>query len=294
MKTLLNLAALGLATLLSAPSIAADTDWKKVDEALGKAGTDLPGGVHKYGLPRGDLAVKIDGIALKPGFALGSWLGFMALGDKAVVMGDLVLLETEVPPVMSKLKEGGIDVTAVHNHLLRMSKPVYYMHVAGTGDPVKMAAALHAALGLSKTPFGPPSAAPTKALDFDSAAVERALGFKGQMNGGVYQVGVPRPEPISMGGMAIPPSLGTATAINFQPLGNGKAAITGDFVLKGAEVNPVIGALRENGIEVTALHSHMLDDDPHLYFLHFWAHDDAQKLARGLRAAFDKMNLGKS
>ena len=292
MKSQLKWTVLCAAIVVAAPTFAADTGWKRVDDALGKAGTDLPGGVHKYALPRSDLKVEIDGVTLKPGFALGGWLGFLPMGDSVMVMGDLVLLETEVNPVMKKLEEGGIEITAIHNHLLRMSKPVFYMHVGGAGDPVKMAEALHAALALSKTPFET-TKAPAAPIDLDTAAIDGILGYKGQANGGVYQIGVPRPEAIMMDGMAVPPSLGTATAINFQPLDNGTAAITGDFVLLGGEVNPVIRALRKNGIEVTALHSHMLDDQPRLFFLHFWAHDDAQKLARGLRAALDETNLKK-
>ena len=292
MKSHLKWTALAVVLVVTAPTFAADTGWKSVDDALGKAGADLPGGVHKYGLPRTDLDVTIDGIALKPGFALGGWLGFLPMGDRVAVMGDLVLLETEVNPVMKKLEEGGIEITAVHNHLLRMSRPVFYMDVGGTGDPVKIAETIHAALALSKTPFEM-TAAPAAPIDLDTAAIDGILGYKGQVNSGVYQIGVPRPEAIMMDGIAVPPSLGTATAINFQPLGKGQAAITGDFVLLGAEVNPVIRALRENGIEVTALHSHMLGDEPRLFFLHFWAHDDAQKLARGLRAALDQMNTKK-
>ena len=292
MNSLVKWAAFGLSITLAASAFAADVDWMKVDAALGKAGADLPGGVHKYGLPRSDLRVTVDGIELRPAFALGGWLGFVPMGEKAMVMGDLVLLETEVSPVMKKLEEGGIEITAVHNHLLRMSQPVFYMHVGGVGDPVKMAEAIHAALALSKTPFDTKPAL-AAALDLDTAAIDGILGAKGQANGGVYQIGVPRSEAIAMDGMAVPPSLGTATAINFQPLGKGMAAITGDFVLLGGEVNPVIRALRKNGIEVTALHSHMLDDQPRLFFLHFWAHDDAQKLARGLRAALDQTNSKK-
>lgn len=289
MKSLLKWTSFGLALTIAAPSFAADIDWKKVDAALGKSGSDFPGGVHKYGLPRSDLTIKLDGVTLKPALALGSWLGFMPMGDKAVVMGDLVLLETEVSPVMKKLEQGGIEITALHNHLLRTSKPVFYMHVGGVGDPIRMAETLHAALKLSKTPFET-KAASAAPIDLDTAAIDGILGAKGQVNGGVYQVGIPRRETITMSEMAVPPSLGTATALNFQPLGKGKAAITGDFVLLDNEVNPVLRTLRDNGIEVTALHSHMLGDQPHLYFMHFWAHDDAQKLAHGLRTALDRMS----
>jgi hypothetical protein len=212
-------------------------------------------------------------------------------------MGDLVLLETEVNPVMLKLIEGGLEVTAVHNHLLRASPATFYMHVGGHGDPAKMAAAIRDALAVSKTPLAAPAAAsPPPAIDLDTAQLDQIIGAKGQANGGVYQFGVPRRDPIKEGEMTIAPvgPMGVATAINFQPTGSGKAAITGDFVLTNDEVNPVIKALRSNGIDVTAVHSHMLDEQPRLFFLHFWANDDAVKLAKGLRAALDKTASTKS
>lgn len=271
---------------------AADIDWSKVDQALGKRGSDQPGGVHKYGLPRSDLHITVDGVAIKPSLALGSWLAFQPTTDGAMFMGDLVLTDTEISPVMQRLIEGGVEITAVHNHLLRTSVPVFYMHVGGHGDPVQLAETLHAGLALSKTPFSQPSASPpAMPLELDTAAIENTLGHKGTANGGVYQFSIPRAEAISEAGMAVPPSMGTATAINFQPTGAGKAAVTGDFVLLGSEVNPVLKTLRQHGIEVTALHSHMIDDSPHLFFMHFWANDDAQRLAQGLRAAVDLANL---
>jgi len=277
---------------LSTAAGAADIDWNKVDQALGKPGTNQPGGVHKFGLPRSDLKVTVDGVAIKPTLALGSWIGFLPMGNGAMFMGDLVLTENEISPVMKRLIEDGIEITAVHNHLLRTSPAVFYMHVGGQGDPVKLAQTLHAGLALSQTPFtapGPAAAPPT--VDLDTAAIDSALQAKGTINGGVYQFNIPRAEAITEAGMAIPPSLGTAIAINFQPTGGGKAAITGDFVLLGKEVNPVLKALRDHGIEVTALHSHMIDDSPHLFFMHFWANDDATKLAQGLRAALDLANV---
>ena len=271
---------------------AADIDWSKVDQAIGKKGSDLSGGVHKYGLPRTDLHVTVDGVAINPALALGSWLAFQPSGEGGMVMGDLVLADTEIGPVMQRLIEGGIEITAVHNHLLRTSIPVLYMHVGGHGDPVKLAQALHAGLALSKTPLGQPAPPPPPpALELDTAAIEKTLGYRGTENAGVYQFSIPRAESVSEGGMAVPPSMGTSTALNFQPTGAGKAAITGDFVLLGSEVNSVLKTLRQHGIEVTALHSHMIDDSPHLFFMHFWANDDAQRLARGLRAALDLANV---
>lgn len=280
------------AVALSLSAVAADIDWSKIDQAIGKKGADLPGGVHKYGLPRSDLKVTVDGVTIKPALALGSWIAFQPSGEGAMVMGDLVLTDTEISPVMQRLIEGGIEITAIHNHLLRTSVPVLYMHVGGHGDPAKLAAVLHAAIALSKTPLSQQSSAPPSApLELDTAALEKTLGYKGSVNSGVYQVSIPRAESVTEGGMAVPPSMGTATALNFQPTGGGKAAITGDFVLLGAEVNPILRVLRQHGIEVTALHSHMIDDSPHLFFMHFWAHDDALRLAQGLRSALDLANV---
>ena len=276
---------------MSVAASAAPIDWTQVDQAIGRKGTDQPGGAHKYALPRSDLMVSVDGVAIKPALALGSWIAFLPAGEGAMFMGDLVLTDTEISPVMQRLIVDGVEITAVHNHLLRTSVPVFYMHVGGHGDPVKLAATLHAALALSKTPFSAPAAPQPVTVDLDTAALEKTLAFKGAANGGVYQFSVPRAEVISEGGMAVPPSMGTAIVINFQPTGNGKAAVTGDFVLLGSEVNPILRTLRQHGIEVTALHSHMIEDSPHLFFMHFWAHDNAGKLAESLRAALDLANV---
>jgi len=278
------------AGLIATSAGAAEIDWPKVDQAIGRKGAEHPGGVHKYSFPRSDLKVTVDGVAIKPALALGGWIAFQPAGSGAMFMGDLVLTDTEINPVMARLIEGGVEITAVHNHLLRTSVPVFYMHVGGHGDPAQLAETLHAALALSKTPLAAPAAPaqPAAPLDLDTAAVEKALGHKGNANGGVYQFSVPRAEAITEGGMAVPPSMGTAISMNFEPTGGGKAAITGDFVLLASEVNPVLKALRQHGIEVTALHSHMIDDSPHLFFMHFWANDNAQKLAEGLHAALEQ------
>lgn len=289
------MAGAALALLISNAPALADPNWTSVGQALGKPGTEMPGGVYKVALPRSDLKVTLDGVQIKPALALGSWLAFKAMGNDAMVMGDLVLTHDEVNPVMKRLVEGGLEITALHNHLLRSEPATMYMHVGGHGDPVKMAETLHAALALSKTPFDqPPAPATAPALDLDTAAVEKALGYSGKANGGVYQFTIPRAETLMDGTMAIPVSMGMGLAINFQPTGGGKAAITGDLVLTASEVNPALKALREHGVEVTALHNHMLDDQPRLFFMHFWANDDAVKLAQGMRAALDKMNLAKS
>ncbi len=300
-----TLKAAALCMVLPAAAGAAEADWAKVADALGKSGTEMPGGVYRVGLPRTDLHVKLDGVDLKPTLALGSWLAFQGKGDATMVMGDLVLTEAEVGPVMKKLTDGGLEITALHNHLLRAQPETFYMHVLGHGDPAKLAAALHDGLALSKTPLGnatasvspqapvPGSEQPAR-LDLDTAMIDRVLGAKGKAVAGVYQVGVPRAEVVHDNGMEVPVAMGSAETINFQPTGDGKAAITGDFVLTAKEVNPVLRALRENGIEVTAVHNHMLDDEPRLFFMHFWANDDAAKLAKGLRTALDQVNVARS
>src|SRR4051812_42441180 len=290
MRKMFWIAASVFAVAFAAAAHAQAIDWQKVDDAFGRKPA-VSDDVHRYGFPRTDLNVTLDGVAIKPALALGGWVALKPAHGGAMVMGDLVLLETEINPVMLKLIEGGLEITAVHNHLLRASPATFYMHVGGHGDPAKMAAVIRDALGTSKTPLASPAAAgPPPAVELDTAQLEQIIGAKGQANGGVYQFNVPRREPIKENDMVMAPvgPMGVAIAINFQPTGGGKAAITGDFVLTNDEVNPVIKALRANGIEVTALHSHMLDEQPRLFFMHFWANDDALKLARGLRAALDK------
>jgi hypothetical protein len=279
------------------PARAAE-DWHEaVANGLGKPGAEAPGGVYRVALPRTDLKIMVDDVQLKPALALGSWLAFAKMGEQVMAMGDLVLLEAEVNPVMSKLFAEGIEVTALHNHVLGATPNTMYMHVLGHGDPGKLASALHLALSQSATPLSG-AAAPAQpgadAIDMDTAAVDQTLGYKGKVNGGVYQFSVKRADPVKEAGMGVPEAMGSAIAINFQPTGKGKAAITGDFVLAADEVNPVAAALRQNGIEVTALHNHMLKDEPRLFFMHFWANDDAAKLAKGLRAALDKVKVAKS
>lgn len=282
-----------LGCMAAAQASSGGDDWKPVEQALGRSGQLQGDGAYKFGLPRGDLKVTVEGVQVKPGLALGSWLAFSSPGKDAMVMGDLVLAEDEVSPVMLALQEGGLQVTALHNHVLHETPRVMYMHIAGHGDAVRLAASLKKVIELTKTPAPaqPPSAPP--ALDLATAAIDQALGHKGKNNGGIYQIGVPRGETVTEGGMKIPNSMGLSTSLNFQPTGGGKAAITGDFVLIGTEVNPVIHALRSNGIQVTAVHSHMLNEEPRLFFMHFWANDNAVKLAQGLRAALDVTNSQK-
>src|SRR5712671_627466 len=272
------LAACGAVLSTVAAAEAQGIDWAKIDGIFGRTGA-VGGAVHRWGFPRSDLQVTLGGVT-----------AFQPMGNTAMAMGDLVLLQSEVNPVMAKLIEGGVEVTAVHNHLLRAEPLTFYMHVGGHGDPVKMAETIRDALTVTKTPLTPPTPpAQPPAIDLDTAQIDQILGAKGANNGGVYAVNVPRRDPITEHGAAVgAPIMGGATAINFQPTGGGKAAITGDYALIGSEVTEVVKTLRANGIDVTAIHSHMLTEEPRIIFVHFWANDDALKLARGLRAALDK------
>jgi len=268
--------------------------WTAIEQALGRTGSLQPGGVMKFSFPRRDLHVVVGGVAVRPALALGGWVAFKPLADGMVMaMGDLVLTEDEVGPVISALQQGGIEQTALHNHLLGAVPNPMYLHIAARGKGVDVARALRRGLEASKTPLDTAAAGPAPALDLDTAAIAKALGRHGHASGGVYQVGVPRAGHIMEGSEEVPSSMGTATSINFQSTGGGKAAITGDFVLTDNEVNPVIRVLRDNGIEITALHSHMIGDTPHLYFMHYWANDDAIKLARAMGAALAKTQSAK-
>ena len=293
------LGAAGLTAVNPAPRHAAaqqssDADWKPVEQALGKSGQLMPGDVFRIAMPRTDLKVKVQGVDVKAAFALGSYAAFKKMGKDAMVMGDLVLLDEEVQNVMTRLLAKGITITALHNHLNEMSPHVMYMHYSGHGDAARLASSLHEALSASGTPLGrapAASAAPSSGPAIDQTQVEAALGRAGTVNNGILQVSVARAEKIvEATAVELLPAMGVNTALNFQPTGEGKAAITGDFVVIDREVNAVAKALREHGIQVTALHNHGLDDNPRLFYMHFWANDDAGRLAQGLRAALALTN----
>ena len=298
LKSTLVLVGLTVFVGISTRAQGADPDWKAVEQALGKPGQLQPGDVFRVGMPRTDLAVTVKGVPVKAGFALGSYAAFKQVGDRAMVMGDLVLLDQEVPAVMSGLFSGGLEVTAVHNHLNEMSPHVMYMHYEGHGDAIQMAKALRQALSASGTPLGvPPAAAAAAAAGptLDAKPIEQALGRQGRdIGGGVFQVTVPRAEAITEMGQPLLPAMGVVTVMNFQPTTDGKAAITGDFVLVDKEVNAVAKTLRQHGIDVTAIHNHGLMDTPRLFYMHFWANDDPAKLAQGLKAALDHTNSVKT
>jgi hypothetical protein len=270
---------------------AEEIDWKAVDAAMGRSGSMQSGGVYRFGMSRSDLSVTSQGVQIKPSLALGSWLAMKQSGPNEVVaMGDLVLTDDELNRVVARLQEGGVGQTAIHKHLLEMSPAIWWTHVHAHGNPVEIAQTVRAALALTGTPAESPGGSAPQELGIDTAQISRILGHSGRNNSGVYSVSVPRAEIIRAMGIEVPPSMGMSTALNFQPTGGGKAAINGDFVMTADEVDRVILALRENDIQVVALHNHLTDEEPRLFFMHFWANDDAVKLARGLRAALDQTN----
>jgi hypothetical protein len=271
-----------------APKPPAGLDIIAIDRAIGRSGTIL-GDVYKISFPRTDLSVSVSGVSVKAGLALGSWAAFKSAGAGAVVHGDLVLLDAELNPVISGLQQHNFDITAIHNHLINDTPSVMYVHYWGQGGAVTLAQNLKDALSRSKTPIMPPSNVPAGASaakdDLPADAIQQAIGLKGTVSNGVLALSQARPETIQMMGVTLPPSMGMATAINFQSAGPGKVAATGDFVMVADEVNKVARALRQHDIAITALHNHMLHGSPELYFMHFWAVGDASKVASGLKAA---------
>ena len=270
------------------------TDWDTVGQAMGKDGKLMKGDVYRIDLPRSDLKVTSQGVEIKPALSLGSYTAFKDMGNgNAMVMGDLVLTEDEYNKVISRLQEGGIGQTAVHKHLLQESPAIWWTHIQGTGDPVSMATTIRSALDETNTPFADSGGSESTDLGFDTSELDQIIGHTGTTQGGVYKYSIGRADSVTEDGMELPPPTGVSTALNFQPTGGGKAAINGDFAMTQDEVEPVIQALRENDIEVVSLHNHMLNEEPRIFFMHFWANDDAQKLAQGLRAALDKTNSAK-
>jgi hypothetical protein len=264
-------------------------DTAKIDSQLGRSG-QKGGDVYKVGFPRTDLHVSVRGLAVKPGLALGSWAAFLGMDENAMVMGDLVLLESEITPVLDKLRGAGFEITAVHNHLAEETPHVMYVHYMGHGNASQLAGSLRAALAMSKTPLEKPIVA--EEVSMAPAWVERVqtkLSRKGTFKGGVLAYGVPRAEQVNMNGMTIPPAAGVAQAVNFQAAEGENIATTGDFVLIAPEVGPVMSELRGHGIAVTALHSHMLTEEPRLFFMHFWAVGSAESVAEGIGAALKQI-----
>jgi hypothetical protein len=269
---------------------ASSVDTSAIDAAMGRSGQAMDGGVYRVSFPRSDLSVRVGSVKLLPGFALGGYASFIPAPQGVLAVGDLVLLDREIQPVMESLEHSGFQITAIHNHLRSEQPHVMYMHFMAAGDAANVAKSLRAALALSKTPLGPMAKAAAATLPFKTV-IEQGLGRTGKVNGKVLSVSAPRAETIQMNGVTIPPAAGVATAINFQDAGSGNVATTGDFVLIGSEVAAVQQALLSHGFEVTALHSHMIDDVPHLYYMHFWAVASPVAIAAGLKDALSHVNV---
>lgn len=278
--------------LTASPEALAQTNIPQLNvdgiaKAIGKEG-DLTGEMYKVSFPRSDLTVKAGNVAIRPALALINWAAFIKSGSTAVTYGDLVLLDDEINPVISKLEEGGIELSALHNHLLHENPRVMYIHFVGRGDEVEMAKGIREALAVTKTPLYPITSGPETKPDL-AKEIEGIIGYPGSMGGGVFHINVPRNDiHVAAMGAAIPGYMGMNTPLNFQ-LDGKNAAINGDFILRPAEVNPVIKVLRANGIEIASVHNHMLDEEPRLMFMHFWAYGDAVDLAKGLKAALARV-----
>jgi len=260
-----------------------------ISAVLGRAGTAMPGDVYRVAFPRSDLHVRIGAITLAPGLALGGYAAFKAEGDTTLAVGDLVLLENEIQPVMERLEGAGFQITALHNHLRSETPHVMYLHFMGAGSAAGLATALLEALKLSKTPLGSMKA-PNTAMPWFAGAIQDGLGRQGKASNGILSISVPRAEPVTMQGYAIPLAMGVAIVMNFEDAGSGRVATTGDFVLVALEVAPVEQSLRTHGFDVTALHHHMLGDEPRLYYMHFWSVQPPSLIAAGLKDALSHVN----
>ena len=265
----------------------AQVDSTGLNNIFGKKGT-VQGMVYRITYPRSDLKVKVNEFSVAPGLALTSWIGILFMGNESMMMGDLVMQDSEESAVVAKIVSSGLSITAIHNHLTNEQPAIKYIHFSGSGDALKLAAAIKSVLAVTGTPMNA-AVAPLSAATPDWSKVESILGKTGKHNGMLLQYGFARKEKLTEAGMEMPTAMGMATGINLQMDGN-LAATTGDFVLLADEVNPVIKALTENGIVVTAVHNHMLFDDPRLFMMHFWAVGDPEKIAIGLKAALDKTN----
>jgi Domain of Unknown Function (DUF1259) len=274
-----------------------DADWKPVADALGRSGKlGNNNTAYRVNLVRNDLQVSTDGVAIKPGLSLGGYAAFVRYdNDETLLMGDLVITEAELPKVTDALQSHGIAQTALHKHLLEQTPPVWWTHVHGMGDATQLAQGLRAALDATSIGPAAPPPAQQPPVDIDTAGVEQALGRKGTPDGGLLKYSIPRKDAIVEDGHVLPAaSLNLTTVINFQPVGGGRAAINGDFILTDTEVQKVIQALRAANIRIVELHNHGLTEQPRLFYMHYWAVDDAVTLAKGLRPALDATNLQSS
>jgi hypothetical protein len=288
-------ALIGIQPIGAEPSLPVQANMlpqKKIETIFDRPG-EMKSDVLKIGFPRTDLHVTLDGVLLKPSLALNTWVAFKPAGNEAFVLGDIVLKEGEIKQVESKLKERGFEITAIHNHLAGEKPKVMYLHFFGKGNAEQLARNLREALRLTKTPLKLPKDAEPEAAgegaEAEAKQIDTILGKESTIKNGVIQYGIPRKESITVGGLEVPPSMGLATVMNFQPA-KGKTVVTGDFVLIEKEVNKVVQVLRESGIEVTALHNHLLKEEPRLFFVHFWGIGPSTGLASGLKKALEQIS----
>lgn len=287
-------AGLGTGTATAENQDGDSIDWDTVGEAIGKKGERKKGGVYKVTFPRTDLSVSTHDVTIKPALSFTSWAAFKQIQDgKALVLGDLVLTGDMYNEVISTLQEGEVEQTAIHKHLPDLSTPIWWTHIKGTGDPVEMAKTINNGLTKTETPMEAAGSGDAEGIDLNTDKLDKIIGSKGKIDNGVYKYSIGLTQSVTTEDVELPSAMGTAIALGFQPLGNGKAAINGDFVMTAKEVNPVIRALRENDIQVVSLHNHMLEEDPRLLFMHFWATGDATTLAKGLREGLDRATSAK-
>ncbi len=256
----------------------------QVEATLGVKGK-MQEGATVFSFPRSDIKVTVDGDPVPTGIGFGGWTAWKALKDRYIIMGDLVLLEKEINPVISALAEANIDVTGLHNHFIGEEPRVMFMHIGGMGSPDPMAKALRNALDKTATPKTPPSGTPP-ALSLDTKKIQQIIGHEGKEAGGVYKITLGRPG-VKMHGVELTASMGLNTWAAFAGT-NEKAHVAGDVAMTAAEVNKVIRELRKGGINLAAVHNHMLDERPRIFFLHYWGTGPAEQLAKTVRSAFDQ------
>uniref|UniRef100_A0AAU2VET4 DUF1259 domain-containing protein n=1 Tax=Streptomyces sp. NBC_00003 TaxID=2903608 RepID=A0AAU2VET4_9ACTN len=276
---------------LQRPIATADADWRAVAKALGRTGALREKVVYGISLPRRDLKVTSRGVDIGSSLALNGAADFARYCDGTMLMGDLVLTEDELPKATEALQRAGFEQTALHKHLPDQTPPIWWTHYQAMGDPVTLARKLKAVLEVSGDPVAVPPPTSTKPIELDTAEIDEALGRKGIAEGRTYKFFLGRAETVTAHGHVLPAPIGVDTVIKFQALGEERAAVTGDIVMTAHEVQKVIRVLHEGGFELVELHNHMLDDEPRLFYVHYWGIGDGAELARGLRPALDATNL---
>jgi hypothetical protein len=291
---LLALAALSISRWLNADEPPGKLDPDKIAAAAGTKTTITPDGVVRIGWARNDVAVKVDGMPLKPFAGLGSWAAFTKTPHGAMVMGDTVVFQDEVTPAMDAAFAGGLEVTGLHNHFFHDEPKVYFMHIGGKGEPEKLAAAVKGLWDAIKAvrkehpqPANHFSGGVPKEGKIDAATIEKALGHKADVQQGVVKVTIGREG--KMHGVKVAGSMGLTTWAAFSG-SDELAAVDGDFIMTAGEVQPVLRALRKSGIHIVALHNHMIGEEPAFYFTHFWGKGSTHDLATGLKSALEAQN----